>query len=148
MASMQEVREALKVRIDLLMAQIGKDWTVYSFVPDAINAPAVYIDPDRPFIDYQQAFREGQACWRFCLTPLVNRIDDESAQSALGLVMDPQGPLVQGLQGYDVDGGELEPDALTEIAAYVEVISATRYGAYRIGRSSYYGLQIMIEVRT
>lgn len=145
MATMQEIRKALADRIETLL---DKEWTVYPIVPDAINAPALYIDPDRPFIDYQQAFRSGQACWKFALTPLVNRIDDESAQGDLGLLLDPFGPLITGLQdGVDAEGLPLN-DVLTELVAYVEVLTATRYGAYRIGHASYYGVQILIEVRT
>jgi hypothetical protein len=142
MATMQEVREALAKRIEPLL---DTDWTVYAFVPDAINAPAIYIDPDRPFINYQESFRSGQACWKFALTVLVNRIDDESAQGEISPMIDPEGPLVTGLQNQD---RAIESDALDELAAYVEVLEATRYGAYRIGRVSYYGIQIMIEVRT
>lgn len=142
MATMQELRQALADRIQPLM---DAEWTVYAIVPDAINAPAIYIDPDRPFINYQESFRSGQACWRFALTVLVNRIDDESAQGDLGKVIDPDGPLITGLQNQDRAIGA---DALEELAAYVEVLEATRYGAYRIGRVSYYGIQIMIEVRT
>lgn len=145
MATMQEIRAALADRVSTLL---DEDWTVYPIVPDAINAPALYIDPDRPFIDYQQAFRSGQACWKFALTPLVNRLDDESAQGDLGKLLDPFGPLITGLQDSVDAAGEPITDALTELAAYVEVLTATRYGAYRIGHVSYYGVQILIEVRT
>lgn len=145
MSTMQEIRKALAARIS---PALGKDWSVYAFVPDAINAPAAYIDADRPFIDYQQAFRDGQACWKFALTFLVNRIDEASAQDELGVVLDPFGALVTGLQDSVDAAGEAINDALTDIAAYAEVLSATRYGMYRIGHTSYYGVQIMIEVRT
>lgn len=138
MASMGVVRRALATRIGV----VAKDFHVYPFVPDAVIVPCLYIDPDRPFIDYQQAFRDGQACWKFALTILVNRIDDESAQEALDDLVDPFGPIVTRLQDANVE------DDLSEVAAYVEVLTGTRYGSYRVGATSYFGTQIMIEVRT
>lgn len=137
MASMGAVRRALAKRIQPL-----EDVTVYPFVPDAVNAPAIYIDPDRPFIDYQQAFRDGQACWKFALTLLVNRIDDESAQNALDDMVDPFGPIVTRLQDTGID------DDFSALACWAEVLTATRYGSYRVGGTSYFGCQLMIEVRT
>lgn len=138
MASMGDVRRALAERI----GQVADDFTVYAFIPDAVIAPCLYIDPDRPFLDYQQAFRSGQAYWRFAITILVNRIDDESAQNALDDLVDPFGVIVSRLQADDID------DSMAEIACYAEVLSATRYGSYRVGGTTYFGTQIMIEVRT
>lgn len=136
MGQMRALRAALLERVGQL-----PDLTTYPFVPDGVNAPAVWVEPNRPFVDYQQVFAGGVTEWQFVLTIVVNRIDEESAQDELDDYLDPFGPFVELLQDRSIR------DALYDGAHYVEVMSATRYGTYQIGGTAYLGAQIMITVR-
>ena len=99
------------------------------------------MEPARPFVDYQQAFGGAGTEWKFIVTILVNRVDEESAQDAIDEYLDPDGQFVEVLQARGLG------DSLSEIAQYVEVMSATRYGAYRVGGVMYFGAQLMLTVR-
>lgn len=136
-AGMNAIRRALLTRVGTI-----QDVTTYPFVPDSINAPAMFVQPGQPFVDYQKAFRGGGTEWKFFITILVNRIDEESAQDDLDDYLDPDGVLVDILQSRDVD------DALFQLVDYVEVMSAQRYGAYRIGNTTYLGAEMVIVVRS
>lgn len=127
-----------------LIDRLGQipDVTPYRFVPDAINAPAVWVQPAQPFVDYQKAFQGIGTEWQFLITVLVNRLDEESAQDELDGYLDPDGVLVETLQRRDSD------DSLANLVDYVEVISAQRYGAYRVGGTTYLGAEILIVVRS
>lgn len=119
-----------------------QDVTTYAFVPDAIIAPAMFVQPAQPFVDYQKSFRGLGTEWKFFITILVNRIDEESAQDDLDNYLSPDGVLVDILQRTDID------DDLAELIDYVEVMSAQRYGAYRIGNTTYLGAEMVIVVRS
>lgn len=127
-----------------LMDRLGQipEVTTYRFVPDAINAPAMWVQPAQPFVDYQQAFQGIGTEWRFLVTILVNRLDEESAQDELDGYLDPDGVLVETLQRRDTG------DSLAGLVDYVEVLSAQRYGAYRVGGTTYLGAEVLIVVRS
>lgn len=134
-SGMSAIRHALVERIGTL-----PDFTGYPFIPDSINAPAGFVEPDRPFVDYQQTFQSGQIQWKFLLTVMVNRLDEPSAQDELDDYLDPMGPFVTTLQSMDYE------DTLSELVSYVNVMAATRYGAYTIGGTTYLGAQLLITV--
>jgi len=120
------------------------DIQVYAFIPDAMSVPCVFIEPGRPFLDYQAAFNGAGARWRFLVTVLTNRMDEESAQEALDFYLDPEGPIVAAL--HRDDPGPPHLDVLDRIAQVVQVVSASRYGSYKVGGTHYYGVQITVEV--
>lgn len=134
-AGMSEIREALAARLGTY-----PDFTAYEYVPDGIYAPAAFIEPDRPFVDYQKAFQTGQICWTFLVTVLVNRMDEPSAQKELDKYLDPMGGFVSLLQSTE------EEDALSELVSFVNVLKGNRYGAYSIGGTTYLGAQLLVEV--
>lgn len=136
-AGMGAIRRAMVARLGTI-----QDVTAYHFVPDAINAPAMFVQPGQPFVDYQKVFNGLGTEWKLFITILVNRIDEESAQGDLDRYLDPDGVLVDILQRRDID------DDLAELIDYVEVLSAQRYGAYRIGNTTYLGAEMVIVVRS
>lgn len=125
-----------------LMDRIGPipDTTLYAFIPDAVNVPCLFIEPDRPFMDYQIVMQYGgRANLKFVITFITNRIDEESAQAQVDDFLDPEGQVVANLQDR-VD------DALNDLVASVEVDYATRYGSYKVGGTNYFGVQLQITV--
>lgn len=137
-AGMSAIRKALVARMNNL-ANLP-DFTAYPQVPDSVVAPAGFIEPDRPFVDYQKVFQSGQIEWKFELTLLVNRYDEESSQELLDSYLDPLGPFVTALQNMDAE------DELAELVSYVTVTGGTRYGAYTIGGTTYLGAQLLLCV--
>jgi hypothetical protein len=135
MAGMGAVRHALVERLGTL-----PDFTGYHFVPDAVNVPCAFVEPDRPFVDYQQAFQGAGTQWRFVITILVNRMDEEAAQYELDGYLDPDGDFVAVLQELGID------DSLSQVANFVEVLSASRYGGYKVGGTDYLGAQLSVLV--
>lgn len=135
-AGMTAIRNALVERIGQL-----PDFTAYPFIPDTVNAPGAFVEPDRPFVDYIQVFQTGELEWKFMVTVLVNRLDEPSAQDELDSYLDPLGPFVTKLQSMD------EEDTLRDLVSYVNVTAATRYGAYTIGGTTYLGAQMLVCVR-
>lgn len=133
-AAMGAIRRAMVDRLGTI-----PDVTVYRFVPDAINAPAMWVQPARPFVEYHHQ-APGDTEWRFVVTTLVNRIDEESAQDALDEYLHPSGVLVRTLQYSDSD------DALARLVNYVEVLSGQRYGVFSVGGTTYLGAEILVCV--
>lgn len=134
-AGMSAIRKALMARLGTI-----PDVTPYYFIPDAINAPAMFLEPDKPFADYQKAFQQGQIEWRYLLTILVNRLDEESAQLALDGYLDPSGPVISTLLAPNVG------DTLSSISGYVDVLGGERYGAFQVGATTYLGAQLLVVV--
>lgn len=132
---MTEIREALVARLGVI-----PDFDARPYIPDSINVPGCFVEPDRPFVDYAIVFQTGQLKWNFQLTVLASRLDEPSAQNALDDLMHPFGPLVGALQSMEIE------DDLSELISYVNVLQATRYGAYEIGGTTYLGAQLSIEV--
>jgi len=134
MGRLHDLRFALAERIGTVA-----DMTVYPLIPDSPNVPCAWIEPGRPFVDYQDVFRGRSGLWHFDVTIITNRIDVESAQEALDEYLDPDGPFVAGLQADDIT------DALSALTNnYVQVLTASRYGSYRVGGTNYLGVQINV----
>lgn len=137
MASMSAIRKAIIDRLGAI-----DDLTAYWFEPDEIDAPAVFVMPDSPFVDYQQAYRSGFAEWRFVLTLVVDRIDEEAAQEWLDTYVDPDGPVVARLREIDVG------DALAALTnGFVDVVNATNYGEFARAHTKYLVAQIKVTAR-
>lgn len=137
MPAMSQIRKAIIDRLGSI-----DDLTPYWYEPDEIDAPAVFVMPDTPFLDYQQAYRSGYAQWRFVLTFVVDRIDEEAAQELLDVYVDPDGPVVARLRAEDVG------DALDDIChGFVDVTTATNYGEYTRQHTRYLIAQIKVCAR-
>jgi len=136
MGQMGDIRRGLAERIAGL-----PDFEGYPFMPDAINVPCAWVEPDSPFVNYQVVFAGGATEWRFLITILSNRQDEESGQEILDEYLSPDGLIVGALQARGVG------DLLDETAQYVNVISASRYGSYKVGGTHYFGVQLSVEVR-
>ena len=134
-AGMSDIRKALADRLNTF-----GDFQAYEYIPDAVNAPGGFIEPDRPFVNYQHVFQSGQVKWNFVLTILVNRSEERDAQKELDEYLDPEGAFVTLLQS-DEDGDELD-----DICSYVTVTAGTRYGAYAMGGTTYLGAQLEFVV--
>jgi hypothetical protein len=132
-AGMGQIRRAVMDRLGQI-----PDVTPYAFVPDAVETPAVFIEPAASFVDYTQGY--GRPNWKFVITVLVNRIDEDTAQDALDDYIDPDGPIVAILARTDID------DSLNAVAS-IEPLSAGRYGSYRVGNTTYLGAQISISAQ-
>lgn len=136
MGRLHNIREALAARLDPIV-----DFTVYPLIPDSANVPCAWVEPDRPFVDYQDVFRGNTGTWRFRITIVTNRIDMESAQTALDEYLDPDGPFVAGLQADDID------DDLAKLTNNnVTVRSSSTYGNHEIGGTTYLGVQLFISL--
>jgi hypothetical protein len=128
-----------------LKAYIDPGLTVYEdYVPDFVESPAVFVEPDRPFVRYQNANRSSLATWSLILTFLVDRIDEQEAQQTLSGYVDSTGVFVAGLQQDDLG------DSLSVLSNdSVRVESATNWGIAfdKDKTTSYYAAQIMITIR-
>lgn len=134
---MSALRKAIIERLGVF-----DDLTCYWYDADEVEAPAVIVMPDRPFVDYQQAFRSRLAEWRFVLTLLVQRVDEEAAQEALDDYVDPHGPFVARLRETDVG------DSLTELSQdFVTVTAGTNYAEHSRSGTAYLTAQIKVVVR-
>jgi len=137
MGQIMVLREALKARIETSMND--PQLTVTALIPDSANVPCAWIEPARPVIDYQQAFRSGLAEWHFVIKILTNRVDIEAAQVALDEYIEPDGPLVSGLQDDSIQ------DAFAELTnRSVVVTEASRYGLHPVGGTQYFGVELSI----
>lgn len=117
------------------------DFTIYPRITDQANVPCAWVVPDRPLVDYQQVFRGAVGQWNFLIEIITNRIDIESAQDFLDEYIDPDGPFVTRLQDDTVQ------DALTELTSNsVQVLAASRYGSYRVGGTTYLGIQLSLQL--
>lgn len=136
-AGLKAVRYALASRIDALPGV-----TVTPHMTDSIIEPQIWVEPDRPFVDYEKAFKTKQVAYKFLLTILVGRFDEPSSQDTLDDFLDVEGELITLIHDED---GDLEDD-LAEITSYATVTQGTRYGAYSIGGTTYLGAQLMVDV--
>jgi hypothetical protein len=137
---MREIRQAIITRLSAVSPI--SDITYYWFEPDELDAPAIVVLPDDPFVDYRQTFQHGLTEWNFVLTLFANRMDEESAQELLDEWTDPRGPFVLGLHSDDID------DALWALAPYgVEVMSGVRYGGFVQGNTRYLVAQLRVCVK-
>ncbi len=139
MATLGDIRRALRDRIEAL---VPEDVRVFPFVPDGVVVPCVWIEPDRTTTEFQIAFNTGSGeIYNLLLTILTNRIDEESAQDALDLYVDPDGPFKTGLeQGTN--------DQLAGLISYLDVLKAIGYGTYKVGDTFYFGIQLVTRVTT
>ena len=74
------------------------------------------------------------------VTLVVNRQDIETAQEEIDDHIGPNGPIVAALQDVTID------DTLGHLTRNVTVNSAMRYGAYKIGGTDYFGVQLSVCV--
>lgn len=143
-AGLYPVRTAMASRLDgIPSATSGLLLTATPFLPDQVNSvPLVWVEPDRPFIDYEEVYRLNRAEYRLLLTILVNRLDEPSSQAELDSFLDPWGDFIQTLLSDEID------DDLADLISYVEVKQATRYGAYSVGGTTYLGAQLLVRIST
>lgn len=133
MPTLTQVRIALKDAID-----VSPDLNVYDWVPDSIIAPAAFIQPASPLIEYQTRFGAGKAIWRFHITVLLSNKEEQSNQMELDEYLSPTGPIVTALQGPD--------SSLGGVIDFANVVRAERYGSFRVGDTNYFGAQLLVEV--
>ncbi|MCW2902594.1 MAG: hypothetical protein JWO67_4859 [Streptosporangiaceae bacterium] len=140
MATLQQLQNAIFERI----GEPLPDLTGYAHLPDLVEVPAYYVEPDRQFLDYEVAFQSGMGEYKLLITVLVDKIDEEKAQQDLEPYLDPFGPFITALRAQHV-GDTL--DNLTN--GFVEVTHADGYGYCwdKQHQTVYYGAQIHITVR-
>lgn len=138
---MRELRQAVVDR--LAAVATDRDITYYPFEPDEVDAPAICVLPDDPFVDYHQAMGgSGSAEWRFVLTLFANRVDEDSAQELLDAWVDPRGVFVTALQSDD------HTDQLSALSRnYVTVMAGVRYGGFTQGHTRYLVAQMKVSIR-
>lgn len=134
-AGIAEIRDALVERLGSI-----PEFDARSFWPDSINVPGAWVEPDRPFVDYEQVFDSDHAEWKLVLTIVTSRIDEDSAQKELDGWLSPRGPFISKLREKNVG------DTLDQLVSYVQVLTGSRYGAYRVGDADYLGAQVFICV--
>jgi len=140
-AGLVQVRRAVAERLDNIPGYQG-----YAFTPDSVSAPALWVNADRPVINYVNNNRSGYdptgfySEFRLLVTLVVNRQDIETAQEEIDDHIGPNGPIVAALQDVTID------DTLGHLTRNVTVNSAMRYGAYKIGGTDYFGVQLSVCV--
>jgi hypothetical protein len=140
LATLQQLQKAIFERI----GEPLPDLTGYAHLPDLVEVPAYYVEPDRQFIDYEQAFMSGMADHHLLITVLVDKIDEEQAQRDLEPYLDPYGPFITALRAQHVG------DTLDQMSnGFVEVHFADGYGYCwdKQHQTVYYGAQIHITVK-
>jgi len=138
MREVRAIRQALADRLGNI-----DDLTIYPKIPDSANVPCAWIAPDKGknYADYQQSFQPGFTQYNFLVEIITNRQDIESAQDILDDYVSPDGPFFQRLQAMDVG------DALSDlIGNNIEVLTASRYGNYKVGGTVYLGFQLAIQL--
>ncbi len=134
----RQIRQALVDRLGNI-----DDLTIYPRIPDSANVPCAWIAPDkgRPLADYQQIYGGGQVQYNFLIEIVTNRQDIESAQDILDDYASEDGPFLQRLHAYEAG------DALSDlIGNNIEVLTASRYGSYKVGGTVYLGFQLAIQL--
>ncbi len=132
MAQLTTIRTAIK---DALAGIPG--FTVYEWTPDSVNIPCAFVQPSSPVIEYQTRFGSGKATYKFVITVLAGRIQEEAGQDEIDQYISPDGPIISAIQantGYLGAGN------------FATVINADRYGSFRVGDTNYMGVQLRVEV--
>jgi hypothetical protein len=140
LATLRQLQKAIIERV----GEPLPDLTGYTHLPDLVEVPAYYIEPDRQFINYEQAFMSGLCEYKLILTILVDKIDEEQAQNDLEPYLDPFGPFITALRAQHVG------DTLDQMSnGFVEVEFGDGYGYVwdKQHQTLYYGAQIHITVR-
>lgn len=128
-----------------LVERLGNidDLTIYPKIPDSANVPCAWIAPDKSknYAEYQQVFQGGLTQYNFVVEIITNRQDIESAQDILDDYLSDDGPFITRLQATDVG------DSLSDlIGNNIEVLTASRYGNYKIGGTVYLGFQLAFQL--
>lgn len=131
MATFGAIRAAIRDALETI-----PELNAYSWIPDSIVVPAAIVAPASPFIEYQTRFGSGKARWRLYVTFLTVRVDEESAQSEVDALISPGGPVITALHASDLGAG----------IDFASVVRAERYGSFRVGDTSYLGVQLLVEV--
>lgn len=119
------------------------DLTIYPKIPDSANVPCAWIAPDKSknYAEYQVRFQGGLTQYNFVVEIITNRQDIESAQDILDDYLSDDGPFITRLQALDVG------DSLSElIGNNIEVLTASRYGSYKVGGTVYLGFQLAFQL--
>lgn len=116
-ASMSGIRKAIIARLGHVPGI-----TSYWYDPDSITAPAVFVMPDEPFVDYRT--RE----WMFCVVVAVDAVDEEQGQEDLDALLStgPGALIVPALNGRPP---QFEGDALSRLTP--GSVAATQGGNYK-----------------
>lgn len=116
-AVMSDIRKAIVARLEHVPGI-----TTYWYDPNAITAPAVFVMPDDPFVNYQTSE------WMFCVIVAVEAVDEEQGQERLDeyLSTDPGSWIVPALNGRPE---EFEGDPLSRITP--GDVMVTRGGRYK-----------------
>lgn len=135
---------ARKLRL-ALVERLGNidDLTIYPKIPDSANVPCAWIAPDKAknYAEYQVAFQGGLTQYNFVVEIITNRQDIESAQDILDDYLSDDGPFITRLQATDVG------DSLSDlIGNNIEVLTASRYGNYKVGGTVYLGFQLAFQL--
>lgn len=146
MTRLGDIRRALKIRLDTALADAGmNDVQGYAFTPDGVSSPPAYfIQVDRQGANLEIADCDESAEYALLITIVTNRRDEELAQDALDIYLDPAGPFVAPLRAVHGSLGD-DLDALDGFS-YVRVMRRQNPGQYAMGDITYYGEQLVIKV--
>lgn len=130
MAGLSVVREEL-----VSVIKAGTDLQVYNLEPDSVSVPCVIVRPSTPFVTYQQRMgRSAIALWHLDVLVLAGRVAESSGQRTLDELVSPDGPLVSSILRSRIAGTS------------PQVIEGTVYGEVTVGRGSYLGAQLQVDI--
>jgi hypothetical protein len=136
MTSLVDVRKAVINRL-----QPVRDVEYLWYVPAYPELPVVWVTPDFPFVDYEQAFSSSYATWGLLLTFAVDRIDEEAAQTTLSEWLDPDGPFIGALRDECID------DELSRLSTDIRVTSGGDFNEMLVGETMCYYAQIRVSIK-
>ena len=136
MASLVEIRDALKVRLQTIDA----DLQVYDVVPGQINVPCAIIGVIEGVV-YDAAMARGADVWFIPIRIHVQLGDYKQAQDDLDAYLDSKaGKSVKlAIEGDQSLGG---------IASTLQVKEVRDYGEYTYGNTTYLGAEWLVWVMT
>lgn len=135
MASLLTVTKAVIERLSPV-----REVTYYHYMPRYIEAPAVTILPDFPFVNTELAQSSTLAEWNLLLTMMVDPVPELEAQEQLFEWLDPEGPFWGALVD-DVD------DTLGRLTSHVRVTSGSNFDEMKFHGTPYYYAQLRVSVK-
>jgi hypothetical protein len=140
MASVTDIREGLKARLDTISGLRAHAWVVGDIVPPA--AIVIPGDPSRKSslaIAYDATMGRGSDDFLFTLLILVSNKVERSAQEALD-------GYLAGSGATSVKAAVEGEDSLGGVAHFTRVVGVRDYGLVTYGGQTYVGAEFMVEV--
>lgn len=131
-ATVQAAAEAIRDRLATI-----DGLNVYAFAPGAITPPTAVVTLAADPVDYGVALDDTSADYRYIITILLSRADDESGQQALEGYLDLTGThsVLAAVSG-----------TLGGVVSDADVSRSARPGNYSYAAVDYYGVQFDVTV--